>query len=322
MVSIESKRRTISRTDVAQAVSKSDTFDFLIDIVPREERNAAQTTTTTTTATSGGGGGGSSTTSSTTAAANANNGGGGQRAHVTRSSINVPFNHHAHLDDVAKVPPLPMMERPEEGEAAAADIADEDDDEDDDDRDDEPWQQQPGENEPIDDTTTTTRRGRPARTRKISEKARQSVEDGQYDVGSVGGSGELTMGTTTKTSRTKRARIDREGTTPGGAASLLDARDDDRHMDEQGGEVANRSRSGIKVDNGTMEEDLTTRRTTNVTTTSSAPRDLDPTTTTTRAGRADGDSFDDDGDEEEEDEDEVETDGAFEGWDGLELGFR
>ncbi|GAA5943370.1 uncharacterized protein JCM15063_002927 [Sporobolomyces koalae] len=41
LVSIESKRRTISRTDVAQAVSKSDTFDFLIDIVPREERAAA-----------------------------------------------------------------------------------------------------------------------------------------------------------------------------------------------------------------------------------------------------------------------------------------
>lgn len=33
----ESKRRTLQRSDVATAVSKNDTFDFLIDIVPRED---------------------------------------------------------------------------------------------------------------------------------------------------------------------------------------------------------------------------------------------------------------------------------------------
>lgn len=33
----ESKRRTLQRSDIAAAVSKNDTFDFLIDIVPREE---------------------------------------------------------------------------------------------------------------------------------------------------------------------------------------------------------------------------------------------------------------------------------------------
>ncbi|KAG0300155.1 hypothetical protein BGZ98_009412 [Dissophora globulifera] len=33
----ESKRRTLQRSDVASAVSRSDQFDFLIDIVPREE---------------------------------------------------------------------------------------------------------------------------------------------------------------------------------------------------------------------------------------------------------------------------------------------
>lgn len=33
----ENKRRTLQRSDVAAAVSKNDTFDFLIDIVPRDE---------------------------------------------------------------------------------------------------------------------------------------------------------------------------------------------------------------------------------------------------------------------------------------------
>ncbi|KAF9909451.1 hypothetical protein EC991_008590 [Linnemannia zychae] len=33
----ENKRRTLQRSDVANAVSRSDQFDFLIDIVPREE---------------------------------------------------------------------------------------------------------------------------------------------------------------------------------------------------------------------------------------------------------------------------------------------
>lgn len=37
LISLESRRRTLSRPDVATAVSKSDMFDFLIDIIPRDE---------------------------------------------------------------------------------------------------------------------------------------------------------------------------------------------------------------------------------------------------------------------------------------------
>lgn len=33
----DSKRRTLQRNDIAMAISKCDQFDFLIDIVPREE---------------------------------------------------------------------------------------------------------------------------------------------------------------------------------------------------------------------------------------------------------------------------------------------
>lgn len=33
----ENKRRTLQRSDIASALTKSDMFDFLIDIVPREE---------------------------------------------------------------------------------------------------------------------------------------------------------------------------------------------------------------------------------------------------------------------------------------------
>ncbi|KAI8921183.1 histone-fold-containing protein [Powellomyces hirtus] len=35
----EHKRRTLQRSDVATAISKSDQYDFLIDIVPRDEIN-------------------------------------------------------------------------------------------------------------------------------------------------------------------------------------------------------------------------------------------------------------------------------------------
>ncbi|KAI9842526.1 MAG: hypothetical protein M1838_003098 [Thelocarpon superellum] len=42
----ENKRRTLQRSDIASALAKSDMFDFLIDIVPREEA-AAQTKRTT-----------------------------------------------------------------------------------------------------------------------------------------------------------------------------------------------------------------------------------------------------------------------------------
>ncbi|KAF9040852.1 histone-fold-containing protein [Panaeolus papilionaceus] len=39
IVADSNKRRTLSRADIAKALSKSDQFDFLIDIVPREESN-------------------------------------------------------------------------------------------------------------------------------------------------------------------------------------------------------------------------------------------------------------------------------------------
>lgn len=50
----ENKRRTLQRSDIASALAKSDMFDFLIDIVPREEaashakRTAAQPAAATT----------------------------------------------------------------------------------------------------------------------------------------------------------------------------------------------------------------------------------------------------------------------------------
>ncbi|KAF9530891.1 histone-fold-containing protein [Crepidotus variabilis] len=37
IVADSNKRRTLSRADIAKALGKSDQFDFLIDIVPREE---------------------------------------------------------------------------------------------------------------------------------------------------------------------------------------------------------------------------------------------------------------------------------------------
>ncbi len=36
IVADSNKRRTLSRSDIAKALGKSDQFDFLIDIVPRE----------------------------------------------------------------------------------------------------------------------------------------------------------------------------------------------------------------------------------------------------------------------------------------------
>lgn len=36
----EGKRRTLQKSDVAAAASKNDMFDFLIDIIPREEFKA------------------------------------------------------------------------------------------------------------------------------------------------------------------------------------------------------------------------------------------------------------------------------------------
>ncbi|KAF9090929.1 Nuclear transcription factor Y subunit C-2 [Mortierella sp. AD031] len=38
----ENKRRTLQRSDIAAAISKTDMFDFLIDIVPREEFKATK----------------------------------------------------------------------------------------------------------------------------------------------------------------------------------------------------------------------------------------------------------------------------------------
>ncbi|KAJ3268807.1 Nuclear transcription factor Y subunit C-2 [Terramyces sp. JEL0728] len=40
----ENKRRTLQKSDVSTAISKSDQYDFLIDIVPREETKKDQAT--------------------------------------------------------------------------------------------------------------------------------------------------------------------------------------------------------------------------------------------------------------------------------------
>ena len=42
----ENKRRTLQRSDIASALAKSDMFDFLIDIVPREEASTRSKRTT------------------------------------------------------------------------------------------------------------------------------------------------------------------------------------------------------------------------------------------------------------------------------------
>jgi len=41
IIADSNKRRTLSRADIAKAISKSDQFDFLIDIVPREDPHTA-----------------------------------------------------------------------------------------------------------------------------------------------------------------------------------------------------------------------------------------------------------------------------------------
>lgn len=55
----ENKRRTLQRSDIASALARSDMFDFLIDIVPREEaatkRQSGPSGGNTATATAGGG---------------------------------------------------------------------------------------------------------------------------------------------------------------------------------------------------------------------------------------------------------------------------
>ncbi|KIJ63428.1 hypothetical protein HYDPIDRAFT_134644 [Hydnomerulius pinastri MD-312] len=43
IIADSNKRRTLSRADIAKALAKSDQFDFLIDIVPREEGLAGLT---------------------------------------------------------------------------------------------------------------------------------------------------------------------------------------------------------------------------------------------------------------------------------------
>lgn len=58
LVSLASRRRTLSRPDVAQAVSKSDMFDFLIDIIPRDDAASTGGATASGSATPAGGAGG------------------------------------------------------------------------------------------------------------------------------------------------------------------------------------------------------------------------------------------------------------------------
>lgn len=50
----ENKRRTLQRSDIASALAKSDMFDFLIDIVPREEAASHARKATNQTAAPGG----------------------------------------------------------------------------------------------------------------------------------------------------------------------------------------------------------------------------------------------------------------------------
>jgi nuclear transcription factor Y, gamma len=38
----ESKRKTLQRSDISAAISKTDMYDFLIDIVPREDNKSPQ----------------------------------------------------------------------------------------------------------------------------------------------------------------------------------------------------------------------------------------------------------------------------------------
>ncbi|KAI9824821.1 MAG: hypothetical protein M1826_007243 [Phylliscum demangeonii] len=80
----ENKRRTLQRSDIASALAKSDMFDFLIDIVPREEAVSHSKRTTSTAGTvggTGGGGGGSS-------------GGGGGSAGGTQPSASAVATQH------------------------------------------------------------------------------------------------------------------------------------------------------------------------------------------------------------------------------------
>lgn len=43
----DNKRRTLQRSDIAMAITKYDQFDFLIDIVPREEAKISSISRTT-----------------------------------------------------------------------------------------------------------------------------------------------------------------------------------------------------------------------------------------------------------------------------------
>ena len=46
IIADSNKRRTLSRSDIAKALSKSDQFDFLIDVVPREDTSGGQASAT------------------------------------------------------------------------------------------------------------------------------------------------------------------------------------------------------------------------------------------------------------------------------------
>lgn len=43
----DSKRKTLQRSDVAMAISRTDIYDFLVDIVPREEGRRREDVETT-----------------------------------------------------------------------------------------------------------------------------------------------------------------------------------------------------------------------------------------------------------------------------------
>ncbi|GAA5999428.1 hypothetical protein JCM5350_003981 [Sporobolomyces pararoseus] len=251
MVSIESKRRTISRTDVAQAVSKSDTFDFLIDIVPREERAAA--------AVAGGSYSNSNSSNQQTQQQPPPPQTQTSHSHQTRTSINVP---NVDLDQVSiPIPePLPV--------ASTSTTT---------------------------TTTTSSSSRRPARARKISEKARQAEQSEQFELNR----GEYRPQQQPQLQDQPIAEMQFEqnqlGAGGGEGTSNMFFNDDQSQL--HGAEMTfdNDSQQPTKrprLEGGDGENGFHHQ-----------------------GGQSGGEGV---GEEEEE----LETDGAFEGWAGLELGFK
>ncbi|GAA6023312.1 hypothetical protein JCM11491_006891 [Sporobolomyces phaffii] len=264
LVSIESKRRTISRTDVAQAVSKSDTFDFLIDIVPREERAAAAAS-----------GSSNSTTHHHHHAATSASASSSVVHHHTRNSLAVPTTttttENVDRGDPRPAPSAPAAAPPAAPPAAAFPAA----------------PPAPPQAAAAAGSTATSSK-RPTRTRKISEKARQG-DDGMY-----------------------RDNNDDDDAPASAATSAAAGGGYDVAVEYEAGAMATSDDVHAAAENHVAKKSRV---------------ELGPPRA---AGHGHGDVVDEDEDEDGEDDDEdgedededLEGDGAFEGWDGLELGFK